>query len=166
MLDLARLMVFPSLMAFAASSDLLTMTISNRVSVLLMIGFGALAAATAMPVEAVLEHLSAGLAVLAVGFVFFSRGWVGGADVKLAGTIALWLGWNDLFDYLLSASLLGGWLTLALIEFRQYALPPILAEQAWIARLHRDNGSVPYGVVLAAAALITYPSTQWMTPLG
>ncbi len=166
MLDLARLIVFPSLMAFAASSDLLTMTISNRVSVLLVIGFGALAAATALPVGAVLDHLCAGAAILAVGFVFFARGWVGGADVKLAAATALWLGWNDLYDYLLYASLLGGWLTLALIEFRRCALPPILADRTWIARLHRIDGGVPYGVVLAAAALLTYPSTPWMAPLG
>ena len=166
MLDFARLVVFPALMAFAASSDLLTMTISNRVSVLLVIGFGVLAAATAMPAGAVLDHIGAGAAVLAVGFVFFARGGVGGADVKLAAATALWLGWSDLYDYLLCASLLGGWLTLALVEFRQCALPPILADQAWIARLHRIDGGVPYGVVLAAAALLTYPSTRWMAPLG
>jgi len=34
-LDLARLLLFPALMAFAAASDLFTMTISNRVSMLL-----------------------------------------------------------------------------------------------------------------------------------
>ena len=41
--DAVRLLVFPALMAFAASSDLLTMTISNRVSLILMGGFFALA---------------------------------------------------------------------------------------------------------------------------
>ena len=30
-LDIARLLLFPSLMAFAAASDLFTMTISNRI---------------------------------------------------------------------------------------------------------------------------------------
>ena len=39
LLDLARLFLFPALMAFAAASDLLTMTISNRVSLLLIAGF-------------------------------------------------------------------------------------------------------------------------------
>jgi len=34
----ATLMLFPALMAFAASSDLLTMTISNRVSIALVAG--------------------------------------------------------------------------------------------------------------------------------
>ena len=35
MLDAIRLLLFPALMAFAASSDLFTMTISNRVSLAL-----------------------------------------------------------------------------------------------------------------------------------
>ena len=37
-LDAVRLMLFPTMMAFAASSDLLTMTISNRVSIILIAG--------------------------------------------------------------------------------------------------------------------------------
>ena len=45
-LDLARLLLFPALMAFAAASDLFTMTISNRVSLALVAGFFALAIAT------------------------------------------------------------------------------------------------------------------------
>ena len=44
-LDLARLLLFPALMAFAAASDLLTMTISNRVSLGLVAGFFLLALA-------------------------------------------------------------------------------------------------------------------------
>ena len=45
-LDVARLMFFPALMAFAAASDLFTMTISNRVSLALAAGFLALAFAS------------------------------------------------------------------------------------------------------------------------
>ena len=37
------LVLFPAMMAFAASSDLLTMTISNRVSATLIVGFFVLA---------------------------------------------------------------------------------------------------------------------------
>ena len=44
MLDIVRLTLFPTLMAFAAASDLLTMTISNRISLLLVAGFVVLAA--------------------------------------------------------------------------------------------------------------------------
>ena len=38
-LDLARILLFPALMAFAAASDLFTMTISNRVPLALVAGF-------------------------------------------------------------------------------------------------------------------------------
>ena len=41
--DAIRLLLFPALMAFAASSDLFTMTISNRVSLVLVGGFFVLA---------------------------------------------------------------------------------------------------------------------------
>ena len=47
-LDIARLMLFPALMAFAAASDLFTMTISNRVSLALAAGFLALALPSGM----------------------------------------------------------------------------------------------------------------------
>ena len=40
--DAIRLLLFPALMAFAASSDLITMTIANRVSLALAASFLAL----------------------------------------------------------------------------------------------------------------------------
>jgi prepilin peptidase CpaA len=165
-LDAARLLVFPALMAFAASSDLFTMTISNRVSILLGLGFGALAVATGMPMAEVLDHLGAAALVLVFAFVFFARGWIGGGDAKLAAATALWLGFGFLYEYLLYASLLGGVLTLGLLEFRKYALPGRLGDAAWIERLHQRDGGIPYGIALAAAALLIYPSTPWMAAIG
>lgn len=162
--DAARLLLFPALMAFAASTDLFTMKISNRVSLILAAGFFALAAFDAMPLIDIGNHVAAGLVVLAVCFVFFARGWIGGGDAKLAAATALWLGWTHLYEYLLYASLLGGVLTFLLLEFRKRALPPVLARQPWVARLHEPNGGVPYGIALAAAALLVYPSTGWMHP--
>lgn len=162
LIEAAKLMVFPALMAFAASSDLFTMRISNRVSILLAVGFAGLAIVTGMPFAAVLEHLAAGALVLAVAFVFFSRGWIGGGDAKLTAATALWFGFAHLFEYLVYASVLGGALTLILIEFRRYQLPLFLVGQGWVERLHARDGGVPYGIALAAAALIVYPSSLWM----
>jgi prepilin peptidase CpaA len=42
-------------------------------------------------------------------------------------------------------------------------LPQFLAGREWVDRLHRPDGGVPYGIALAAAALIVYPQTEWMT---
>jgi len=44
LVDAVRWLLFPSLMAFAASTDLVRMTISNRVTVALAVGFFVLAA--------------------------------------------------------------------------------------------------------------------------
>jgi prepilin peptidase CpaA len=112
----------------------------------------------------VMSHTGAALAVLAVAFVFFARGWIGGGDAKLAAATALWLGFDHLLAYLLYASIFGGILTLALMRFRLMPLPAALAKQAWIQRLHQLNGGVPYGIALAAAALLIYPDTVLMQP--
>lgn len=162
LLDTARLLVFPALMTFAASSDLFTMTISNRLTLALVAGFGALAVMTGMPPQAMLEHASAGLLVLVVGFALFAFGWIGGGDAKLAAATALWFGWPHLFEYVLYASLLGGALTLGLLQFRKYVLPASIATTEWVERLHKPGGGVPYGIALAASALLVYPSTTWM----
>jgi prepilin peptidase CpaA len=164
--DVVRLMLFPALMAFAASSDLLTMTISNRVSLILMGGFFALAFAGGMGMAEILSHMGAACVVLLVAFGFFTRGWIGGGDAKLAATTALWLGFDHLFPYLVYAALLGGALTLALIQFRLSPLAAALARQEWLERLHRKDAGVPYGIALAAAALAVYPETQWMAAIG
>jgi prepilin peptidase CpaA len=149
-------------MAFAASSDLFTMTISNRVTLALVAGFVAMALISGMSVHDMLSHAGAGAAVLAVTFVFFARGWIGGGDAKLAAATALWLGFDHLVPYLLYASIFGGVLTLAMIRFRLMPLPKALADQEWVKRLHRLDGGVPYGIALAAAALLIYPDTAWM----
>ncbi|MBS0249117.1 MAG: prepilin peptidase [Proteobacteria bacterium] len=160
--DAIRLALFPTLMAFAASSDLLTMTISNRLSLALTAGFAVLALTTGMPLAAIGMHVAAAAAVLVVGFIFFSQGWIGGGDAKLFAATALWFGFDHLLDYATYASIFGGVLTLVLLQFRKLPLPAVLARQPWIMRLHEERGGIPYGIALAAAALIIYPKTGWM----
>ena len=164
--DALRLMLFPALMAFAASSDLLTMTISNRVSLILAAGFFGLAAAGGMGGFDMVMHLGAGAAVLVAGFICFARGWMGGGDAKLAAATALWFGFDHLFDYLIYASLFGGALTILLLQYRMLPLPRFLADQQWAARLHEKECGVPYGIALAAAGLCVYPETAFMKSIG
>jgi prepilin peptidase CpaA len=166
LIDTIRLLLFPALMAFAASSDLLTMTISNRLSLMLLAGFFLLTIVTGMGLAVIGMHLAAAALVLAAAFGCFSFGWIGGGDAKLAAATALWFGFAHLLDYLIYASLLGGALTLLLIQFRRLPLPGPLARQPWILRLHEKGGAVPYGIALAAAALLVYPQTGWMPGVG
>ena len=161
-LDIARLLLFPALMAFAAASDLFTMTIPNRVSLALVGGFFALAVLSGMGLQDVLAHIGAGAAVLAVAFTCFALGWIGGGDAKIVAAAALWFGFAHLLDYLLYASLFGGALTLLLLQFRQWPLPWSLGGQAWLLRLHSKETGIPYGIALAIGALMIYPETDWI----
>ena len=161
-LDIARLLLFPALMAFAAASDLFTMTISNKVSLALAAGFLALALASGMGAYDILSHLGAGTTVLLVAFACFAMGWVGGGDAKIAAAAALWFGFGHLLNYLLYASLFGGALTLVLLQFRQWPLPYPFAGQAWLLKLHAKESGIPYGIALAIGALMIYPETEWI----
>ena len=163
--DAIRLLLFPALMAFAASSDLFTMTISNRLSLALAGGFVLLAAASGLAWPVIGMHVAAAALVLVISFILFTRGWIGGGDAKLAAATALWFGFDYLLDYMIYASLFGGALTLMLLQFRRLPLPEALAKQPWIQRLHDQAGGVPYGIALAAAALIVYPDTGWMSAI-
>jgi prepilin peptidase CpaA len=163
LIEAIKLTLFPAMMAFAASSDLFTMTIANRVSLILIGGFGLLATLTGMSAADIMSHAGAAAAVLAVVFIFFTCGWIGGGDAKLAAATVLWLGFAHLADYLLYASLIGGALTVLIIQFRAVPLPKVFVGRQWAERLHRRDGGIPYGIALAAAALLIYPHTEWMT---
>jgi prepilin peptidase CpaA len=161
-LDIVRLLLFPALMAFAAVSDMFTMTISNRISLALVAGFLLLAVFGGMSWQAILLHFGAGLAVLVLTFACFAMGWVGGGDAKLAAATALWFGFEHLVLYLAYASVVGGILTLLILQWRQWPLPAQLSSQAWLQRLHEKDGGIPYGIALAIGALLVYPDTEWM----
>jgi len=154
--------VFPLAMAYAAISDLFTMTISNRLTLGLMAAFVALAPVVGMDLHTFGLHWAAGGAVFAVAFTCFAFGWIGGGDAKLASVTALWLGWNSTVDYIAIASIFGGALTLLVLSFRRSVLPASIIRQPWIQRLHDERAGVPYGVALAAAGLAVYPHTIWM----
>jgi prepilin peptidase CpaA len=166
-LDTLLLLFFPALMAFSAVSDMLTMTIPNRVSLLLVAGFVAMAILTGMPLKTFGLHLVAGALVLTITFSMFALGWIGGGDAKLAAATGLWCGFGVLLEYLLFASIFGGLLTLGLLYLRTFLLPETAMKIEWIARLHHHKTGVPYGIALAGAGLMVYPYTQiWMAVAG
>lgn len=162
LLNLFVLGLFPAAMAFAAASDLVSMTISNRVSLALVAGFFVVAWLTGMGWTEIGWHILAGVAVLAAAFAFFAMGWIGGGDAKLAAATALWIGFAHLLEYLMIASIAGGALTLILLMLRNYPLPAFLSRQGWIARLHALESGIPYGIALAIAGLAVFPHTAYM----
>lgn len=156
MLGKLILLLFPMLMAFAASSDLLTMRISNRVVLLLVAIFCAVAVGIDMPLEEFGMHVACATIVLAVAFVLFALGWIGGGDAKLAAATTFWLGFGVTLPYLLDASIIGGLMTLLILMVRRWPLPLFLTRIDWVQRLHHPRTGIPYGIALAIAGLLTY----------
>ena len=158
--------LFPAAMAFAAASDLVTMTISNRLSLALVAGFFVAAAIVGMPLQQVGMHVLAAMMVLSITFGLFAFGWIGGGDAKLAAATALWFGFGNLLEYFFLASLMGGGLALLLLAVRRYPLPISLVGTTWIERLHSAKNGIPYGIALAGAGLLVYPHTVFMRALS
>lgn len=160
-LELAIVCLFPWAMAFGGTMDMFTMTIPNRISVIMVVGFLALSPFMGLGLEGFLSHIGAGVAMLAVGIAMFSMGWLGGGDAKLFAAGALWVGFDQLLEFTFYITLAGGALTLLLLKFRQTIPHPLIVKQPWAMHLHNPRTGVPYGIAIAVAALLVYPDLQW-----
>lgn len=165
--SIAMLVVFPAAMAYAAASDLFSMTISNKLCLVLVGTFAFCAIWLGLPLALIGWHLAAGLLVLTVCFGFFAAGWIGGGDAKFAAATALWFGFEQLMPYLMISTVAGGMLTLALLAVRKQPLPLPVARWPWAQRLHSPTEGVPYGIALAFSALFILPEADiWRAAMG
>ena len=164
--DVLLLTVFPAAMAFAAATDLFTMTVPNRIAIALVAGFFLLAPIVGLGWSDIGIHILVALLALIVAFGLFSRGWIGGGDAKLFAATTLWFGHETLLTYGVYTALIGGVLTLAVLFLRRMPLPGVLWSQGWLVRLHDAKEGVPYGIALAAGGLLVYPQTPFMAALG
>lgn len=159
------LTLLPALLILTAVWDITSFTIPNYLVLALLTLFIVFAGGTAISGTGLGWgdagfHLLAGVIGLVIGMVLFATGVIGGGDAKLFAVITLWLGLNALFQYALLVTLLGGVLTLAILFVRRTPLPLFLLKYEWVRRLHDRKAGIPYGVALAAAALMTLPYTQ------
>jgi len=161
-LTLLAFAVFPICIAYAAASDLISMTISNWIPLVLIGAFVAFAPLIGMDLPTFGWHWAAAAVVLAIGFGCFSMGWMGGGDAKLAAAIALWFGPLQGVQFVGYSAVLGGLLTLAILLYRGSISPAMVMRIPFLAKLHEPKGGVPYGIALAAAALLIYPSSPWI----
>jgi len=153
-------LVFPFAMAFGAATDLLTMTIPNRLSIGLCAAFFLLAPVAGFGWHDILSHMGAGAAMLLAGILLFSLGWLGGGDAKILAAAALWLGFDHLVMFLAYTAAFGGALAMGILAYR--SLPAsALPLPGWAERLHTKGEGMPYGIAIAAGALFVYPATNW-----
>lgn len=161
------LVLFPAAMAYAAASDLLSMTISNQLCLGLAVLFVPSALIIGLPWLQIAWHFAAGGLVLTICFGLFAAGWIGGGDAKLAAATALWFGFGQLMPYLAVAAMFGGFLTFIVVMLRNAPLPALGENWPWLRRLHAADQGVPYGIALACSALFVLPETAiWRAAIG
>jgi len=160
------LLVFPALMAFAGELDLVTMTIPNKVSIALVVGFLIAAVAVQMPLEQFGVHVAVGASMLAVTVALFAFGVLGGGDAKLLAAAGLWIGFDQLFGYMFYVAVLGGLLSLVLLAYRGILPPTWLLNQQWAMRLHGKKTGIPYGIAIGGAGLMVFPATTWFAAVA
>ena len=159
MVTAAILVIFPLCMAMAACSDLLTMTIPNRLSVILIGSFLAVAPFAGLSFHDLLMHLAGGGVVLAACFALFAFGIMGGGDAKILASSALWFGFDQsLLGYIVYVSIIGGMLSMVILAVRsQHDF--ILAYGIPMPQTMMHQKKVPYGIAIGAAALAAYPTS-------
>ena len=89
-----------------------------------------------------------------VGALLFARGLIGGGDVKLLAAAALWAGGRGTPQLLILTGLFGGVLALFLLTPLGMQLSALRGGAAGPAESALQMNSVPYGLAIAAAALI------------
>jgi|CXWL01.1.fsa_nt_gi prepilin peptidase CpaA len=153
MLEILALGAFSGLLIFAAGSDVATMTIPNWVSLALAGLFPVAALATGLPLSTIGLHLLFGTAMLALGFLLFQINVFGGGDAKLIAAAAVWTGFAAFGQFALWTALAGGLMAVALVITR-WRVKPAETRPAFINRLLKLRGGVPYGVAIMTGGLM------------
>jgi len=165
MVESAVLLIFPFCMVYAAVSDMISMTIANRLSLFLAGSFVLFAFLAGLPLAEMGMHLATGTGVLVVTFALFALGVMGGGDAKLMAATAVWFGFDpSLVEYLTTSAVLGGVLTLALLIYRKSAWATFTGNNILLRHFADAKAGIPYGVALGIGGLITYtqtPLAQW-----
>ena len=166
-LHLVPLAGFTGLMAVAAVEDLRRLVIPNALILSLCVLWPVHLAVAPMLTLAT-GGLAAGCAaaVFVAGALLFSRSLIGGGDVKLLTAATLWAGPAATPAFVVWTALLGGLLSLALLTPLgvQIAITrPVVPGSASAAANEAQRVAVPYGVAIAAAAIIVTipPNFSW-----
>jgi len=160
---LLTLGLMPAFVIIGGLHDLVTMKITNWISVALVVLFFPVALMSGLGFTGVGVHLGVGLLALLVGMGMFALNWIGGGDAKLIAASCLWLGWSGSALFLLWTAVAGGLFCLLLILARQHLQFLTPKAPGWVARLLEPKGHITYGVAIALGALLAFPEADLMS---
>jgi len=163
MLDTALYMLVGAMMIAAAAYDVVTLTIPNWISLVLLALFPVLAFAVGMSWAEFGWHVAIGVIALAAGIAAFGVGVVGGGDAKLFAAVALFMGPLGIAPYILAVAVAGGVLAMFFLALHQPRLEALTRRSAMLTHIVSRGLALPYGVAIVAGALFAAPSSHLFT---
>ncbi|WFU09133.1 prepilin peptidase [Rhizobium sp. CB3090] len=155
----ATLLIFPLCLAVAAFSDLFTMTIPNRVSLILAGSFIVLAPLEGVAWADIGMHFAGAAVVFCACFALFALNVMGGGDAKLLAASAVWFGFDpSLLAFLVYVAFLGGVLTIVILVIRSQS-SAILAMRLPLPNSLLIAKKIPYGIAIAIGGFLAFPSS-------
>ncbi|MCW1753917.1 MULTISPECIES: A24 family peptidase [Rhizobium] len=159
MIAAAVFVILPLCLAMAAFSDLFTMTIPNRISLILIASFLVLAPFSGLGLEVIGMHLAGTAIVFSACFALFAFNVMGGGDAKLLSATALWFGLNESLLFLMTdVAAIGGLITLLILLVRTQS-NTILAIGLPVPNSVLLAKKIPYGIAIAIGGFMAFPSS-------
>jgi prepilin peptidase CpaA len=145
---------------YVATIDVATRLISNQIC--LALAFLGIASQLANPMQVTQALIAAAILFLPL-FVIFTRGWMGGGDVKLLVALAIGLPVAGVIQLLTVTALAGGILALMHLMMRNLPNPRLApAGSSLVRRIyvverwrHVRHAPLPYGVAIACGGVWT-----------
>jgi prepilin peptidase CpaA len=145
------LYAFSALVVLAALQDVAQLRISNLFPVAVVALFAAWVAVRGLEPD-LWQNGLVFLVTLLVGMLLFSRGWLGGGDVKLLAAIALWFDMSGGLALIVYVAMGGGLLALLFLIARR--LIPAPRDGRVRPPALRPRGPIPYGIAIATGTIL------------
>jgi prepilin peptidase CpaA len=159
MVDACIFLIFPLCMAVAAFSDLFTMTIPNRVSIILLGAFVLIIPFVGFSPAVIGMHFVGALLVFTVCFGLFAVNVMGGGDAKLLSAAALWFGFDQpLMQFAVYVSAIGGLMTMLIVAVRSRA-DVFASVGVPVPHSLMHAKKIPYGIAIGIGGFLAYPSS-------
>jgi len=143
-------LAFALLLMAAAVEDAVRLRISNVTVILVIVA--AVAAASMAGLQFILwQNLAVFSVLLLVGTPLFAAGKLGGGDVKLLAAAGLWFSIEGAATMLIAVMIAGGALAIVVLGLRMFRWSEAARQRVVVLR---PKGGIPYGVAIAAGAII------------
>jgi prepilin peptidase CpaA len=155
----------PVLVIMAAVLDVHSYRIPNWLNGLTALVFLPVALWAGMAWSDIGMHYLAGVLLLLTGYLFFTLGIFGGGDAKLIAACGVWFGTQDAGLFLHAAVMCGGVLAIVMLGWTLAKYIIQLDFGDFLPSIRKVMPQMPYGVALAAGAIIAFPESAWLTKL-